>query len=270
MKRYKPLFKESNAISAFSPGSQIAVVSGRDLAVLDAKIAYDMYVATYSKKGSDDPVEKEINPVTGQPDDYIQSSSITVAKQDIVKAEKTKIKSKEWFEKRYPLWTFFGNAQGYVAVRKQGSGAVRITLIAGDRSIVLQAFIELLKKGWPLWTTVDGLVAKMLQNPKVGFIALNPILVTMLFNPKSYNNSPLIPHFTMGDDPIKDNGDGTLEIKDRELGSLTKYFLVNSEWLEHTIDLGTQQGWPKDVLDELNFHLSGRVSLGKPQLQLGK
>jgi hypothetical protein len=269
MKRYKPIFKESNAISAFAPGGQIATVSGKDLAVIDAKIAYDMYVATYGKKAinpqDDGPKEIEINPTSGNPDQYIQSGSITVAKQDLVKADKTKVKSKDWFEKRYPLWTFFGNAQGYVAVRKQNSGAVRINLIAGDKNIVLRAFIELLTKGWPLWSTVDSEVAKLLQNPKVGFIKLSPRLVTMLYGENTYSESPLIPHMVMGDDKIDDNGDGSLTIQDRELGALTKYILVNKEWMSLTLKLAKQQKWPQDVIMELGGMQS---ALPGQQLQL--
>lgn len=269
MKRYKPIFKESNAISPFAPGGQIATVSGRDLAVIDAKIAYDMYVATYGKKAQSDrddgPREVEINSA-GTPDQYIQSGSITVAKQDLVKADKTKIKSKEWFEKRYPLWTFFGNAQGYVAVRKQGSGAVRINLIAGDRNIVLRAFIELLSQGWPLWTTVDDQVAILLKNPKIGFIQLSPKLVSMLFNEKYYTQSPLIPHMVMGDDKIEDNGDGSLTINDRELGALKKYILVNTKWLNHTLKLANQQQWPKEVIQELG---GAQTALPGQQLRIG-
>lgn len=272
MKRYKPLFKESNALSAFSPGTQISVVSGRDLAVLDAETAYDMYVATYGKKQSNDddgPREVEINTLSGQPDDYIQTSSITVAKNDLVKADRAKVKSKSWFEKRYPLWTFFGNAQGYIAVRKQNSGAARINLIAGDKNIVLMAFVELLRKKWPLWTTVDDQVAKLLQNPKIGFIQLNPTLVSMLIGENYYSQSPLIPHFIMGDDKIEDNRNGSITINDSELGKLVKYFLVNKEWIEHTIKLGVQQGWPTEVIDELRAQISGRASFQKPNRQIG-
>jgi hypothetical protein len=269
MKRYKVIYKESNAISAFSPGQQIATVSGKDLAVLDAKIAYDMYAATYGKKAvnpqDDGPKEVEINPMTGGQDSYIQSGSITVAKQDLVKADKSKIKSKNWFEKRYPLWTFFGNAQGYVAVRKQNSGAVRINLIAGDKNIVLRAFIELLTKGWPLWSTVDSEVAKLLKNPKVGFIELSPRLVTMLYGEKTYSQSPLIPHMIMGDDKIDDNGDGSLTIHDKELGSLVKYILVNKEWMALTLKLAIQQKWPQEVIAELG---GGQANLPGQQLQL--
>ena len=266
MRRYKPIFKESNAISTFSPGTQISVVSGKDLAVLDAKIAYDMYAATYSNKSmSSDPQEVEINQA-GSPDQYIQNGSITVAKNDLIKADKTKVKSKDWFEKRYPLWTFFGNAQGYVAVRKQASGAVRINLIAGDKVIVLKAFIELLKKGWPLWTTVDDQVATMLMNPKIGFTGLSSKALMMLFDSKYFPQSPLIPSNVMGVTQITVNNDNSITIDDDELGALKKYFMVNSEWLSHTLKLGKQQGWPQEILNELG---GNQGYLPQQQLSIG-
>lgn len=76
---------------------------------------------------------------------------------------------KEWFERHYCKWQFYGSRTGMVAVRFQNCGLIKLTGSAGNRCGVVRGLRDVMGMEQPVWTAVPkGLLPQLL---KAGFIA---------------------------------------------------------------------------------------------------
>ena len=63
--------------------------------------------------------------------------------------------SKDKFLDRARSWSFFGDENGFVAVRKQYSGPMKLVGVAGDPRSVVKGLTELEATGAPIWGAVS-------------------------------------------------------------------------------------------------------------------
>lgn len=193
-------------LTVFQTPGKIAVVPARSLSDPDIEAAYDSYVGSYAMAG----------------EDYW---------------------SEDRFRRKIKNWIFYGSAEGYVGARKQKSGGLKLTVIAGDpnspnRSKALKrALAMVMAAGKPTWALVSKAIAKLAT--KAGFIILSPDEVNALFLPGPGGEPPIIPSFSIVDSSssYKVTSRGTLIVKDLELGANEKWVIVNDDWIEHSISL---------------------------------
>lgn len=122
----------------------------------------------------------------------------------------------EKFRNRIKDWMLFGNSEGFVTVRQQRSGMLKLTGSAGNPKGVLFGLNELMLTNRPIWGVVTPDIAAMLK--KKGFIIPNKIFVKLLFK--------LIPSNVLGGE-IQLNSDGTLKVSGNDGNSLDKIFVAN-------------------------------------------
>ena len=77
--------------------------------------------------------------------------------------------SREWFERHFWTWKFFGSRIGMVAVRFQDCGLVKLTGIAGAKLGIIKGLNDVLAMGKPVWSAVShDMVA---QACRAGFLS---------------------------------------------------------------------------------------------------
>lgn len=253
-----PVVQQSNQLTT-KPQTGIQLFKGSQLTGNDLDLLYQTYYNTYSKTPA----------MLSSPDQgnaLVKSTTSTVDNPLVKAGDKRKLtpKSASWFKNRGVNWIFFGNQDGYVAVRKQSSGAYKLITVAGDKKVMLEALKELLSKKWPVWGAVSDTIARILQNPALGslkFYQLNADLTTLLYNENSgliTQGSPSVVKALFGSPTLTDEGNGYITVIDEELGTpFAKVVVGNAEWLKLTMKLGSEKGWPNDVLMKLKSILSG-------------
>lgn len=68
------------------------------------------------------------------------------------------------FYNRASAWTFFGNIEGYVAVREQGSGNYKLVSVGGDDRVIVLGLRELEKENKVIWGVVTDEIAKVAKS----------------------------------------------------------------------------------------------------------
>ncbi len=129
-------------------------------------------------------------------------------------------------------WTFYGDENGYLAVRRQASGMKKMVAVAGDPKSVLKGMAELQAEGGPIWGAVSGELANVAK--KRGMIV--PHLIpggAMLIK----TLAKAIPASVFGgvEPKVADNGGIVLDYEDT--GSTTKYFVGNKEYFQSAMKL---------------------------------
>lgn len=147
--------------------------------------------------------------------------------------------SKEKFLSRAHDWTFYGDENGYIAVRRQRSGMLKLVGVAGNPSSIVRGLSELQQESLPIWGAVSAPLARMAQ--KRGMI------VPHLYPGGAYLIRALvamIPASVMGGYKPEVGKDGGLVINYADTGTTVKYLIGNKLYFQTVIH------WP-EVADRL-------------------
>lgn len=130
--------------------------------------------------------------------------------------------SKDKFLNRARNWRFFGDANGYVALRGQRSGFYKLVGTAGSGKSQLRGFLEIQSLKLPVWGMVTKNIADMLI--KKGFRM--PTEQEMSFLKTNLEGSGIL-----GDAKIVDyTPDGGVKIQYPDVGETIKYFVGSPEY----------------------------------------
>jgi len=127
---------------------------------------------------------------------------------------------KDKFLGRARNWVFYGNSEGFVAVRPQNSGYMKLVGVAGSLKSILEGLNSLILSNLPVWGMVSKDIQKMLN--KKGFKTPNLIVMNILLR--------MIPKSVFGGVDYKVNLDGSLTLNYEDTGAATKYFVANDEY----------------------------------------
>ena len=151
---------------------------------------------------------------------------------DNFKANYEKATGKTWdkskFLRRSSEWVFYGDENGYIALRPQHSGFYKLVGIAGNdkdptakMKSLLQALKTIQNDAIPVWGMVSSEIKNILS--KLGFKSPPPTIIKMLMGIISPN--------VFGGAILKDvHDDGSANIVYHDIGETTKYFVGNSQY----------------------------------------
>ena len=129
-------------------------------------------------------------------------------------------------------WTFYGDEQGFVAVRVQGSGMKKLVAVAGNPRSIAKGLGELEASGGPIWGAVSAPLAMMAK--KRGMIVPNLIPGGALFIKAL---AKTIPSSVWGGYEPKVTKDGGLLFSFDDVGTTTKYVIGNRAYFEAMVKL---------------------------------
>lgn len=157
---------------------------------------------------------------------------------DVFDASYKKATGKSWdkqkFISRASNWIFFGDNKGYVAVRPQRGGMVKLVGVAGSPKSILSGFHEMTTQytNTPIWGAVSMDIADMTVRVDPNFKKLTVpggMIGTMLFNVIKSK----IPSAVFGGAVIKQaNADGTITFDYPDVGETNKVLVGNKEYFE--------------------------------------
>jgi hypothetical protein len=125
------------------------------------------------------------------------------------------------FENRASGWIFYGDEDGYISVRQQNWGALKLTGQAGNIRSMLKGLETLLAEDKPTWGMVSADIANMAT--RKGFIQMPPFLLKALIK--------FIPSNVFGNAEIKSiNSDGSITFNYSDVGEATKVFIGNKKY----------------------------------------
>jgi len=126
---------------------------------------------------------------------------------------------KEKFLRRAANWKFYGDSNGYIAVRPQKSGFYKLVGTAGSLKSIYKGFQEIKSMNFPIWGLVSKDIANMLI--KSNFRSPNEEEIEKLREVANNYN-------ILGDAKIleilPDNG---IKIQFPDIGIVTKYFVAS-------------------------------------------
>jgi hypothetical protein len=123
-------------------------------------------------------------------------------------------------------WIFYGDESGYVTVRPQKSGLLKLTGIAGNFKSALKGLNELLGEGKPVWGMVSADLANMAE--RIGFTVMRGMKTAVIMKILM----PSIPSGVFGNTPFKVNMDGSITFDYPDVGTANKFFIANKEYFE--------------------------------------
>ena len=129
---------------------------------------------------------------------------------------------KDKFYSRAQNWLFFGDDNGFVAVRPQQSGLYKLVGVAGNVKSILDGLSELRSQNEPVWGMVSADIQKMAI--KQGFKTPPSFLLKVLLK--------FIPSSVFGGADFDINSDGSLTLKYDDVGDAKKYFIGNEEYFK--------------------------------------
>lgn len=118
-------------------------------------------------------------------------------------------------------WIFYGDDNGYIAVRPQGSGLYKLVGVAGNPKSILKGFEDLMSENKPTWGMVSAEIKDIIT--RKGFISAPGFITKFL--------TDQVPPQVLGNAIIKNvdlKGEVILEYPD--IGTATKYFVANKEY----------------------------------------
>ena len=148
---------------------------------------------------------------------------------EIFRESYTKAVGTSWdrqkFMRRAHNWEFYGDQTGFIAVRHQRSGLVKLTGVAGSIKGIFKGFKELQQKDWPIWGMMDLRLAKHLQ--KQGYVRPPAFLIKLL--------AKSIPKGVFGGVDIDIQSDGGIKFHYHDVGDATKYFVATPAYFKHIL-----------------------------------
>ena len=133
--------------------------------------------------------------------------------------------SKEKFISRARNWEFYGDDKGYVAVRVQGSGLVKLVGVGGTPRSVVKGLKQIMDQHLPIWGMMSGELVPMAK--KLGMIQPPAWVVKGMLK--------FIPPSVFGDAPFTINDDGSITLQYSDVGEATKFFVGSKEYFKHMI-----------------------------------
>ena len=159
------------------------------------------------------------------------NNAYTIFNQSYIKST-GKSWNKDKFIERAKNWTFFGDENGYVAVRVQAGGMVKLVGVAGSSKSIYKGIIEIKKaySSMPLW----GMVSKEIANQaeKMGFkvLRLKNDIKSKIFLKLIKN---IIPSSVFGGAKINGiNADGTIKFEYSDIGEANKVLVGNEIYFD--------------------------------------
>jgi hypothetical protein len=147
--------------------------------------------------------------------------------------------SEEKFYDRAYDWEFFGDIDGYVAVREQNSGMYKLAVIGGNTRSILKGFQQLISLNEPVWGMVSKDILPLTK--KLGFTTPNALTMNILLR--------IIPKEAFDNIDFKTNSDGSITLKYDDTGDARKYFIGNEQYFKK-IKNDIKQ-YPKNKLKDL-------------------
>jgi hypothetical protein len=168
-----------------------------------------------------------------QPDDIDAPKQLQGIKMDMTKAydvfrqEYEESTGQSWtqdkFMQRAKNWQFFGDENGFVAVRPQRSGFIKLVGMAGDNKSKLRGIQQLQEQKLPVW----GMVSKDIKDIAVKRGMREPNMIERPLLKMAISNASL------GDAEIlgytSDNG---IRIRYPDVGEVTKYMIGSPEYYQ--------------------------------------
>ncbi len=160
---------------------------------------------------------------------------------DVFQKSYQKATGKAWdkdkFIERAQNWEFFGDNSGFITVRIQRSGLVKLVGVAGNPKSVLRGINDLQSKygNKPIWGMVSLELAKMAEKKGMKVLRVeNTWANRMLFS----FFSRVIPSAVFGDAKILGlNSDGTIKFQYGDIGETNKILIGNVHYFESLIKL---------------------------------
>lgn len=131
------------------------------------------------------------------------------------------------FDSRAHDWDFHGDDDGFIAVRPQRSGMKKLVGVAGNPRSIIKGMDSLQAEGGPIWGAVSSPLAAMAK--KRGMIVPHlhfggPFMIKKIIEQ--------IPDYVFGGVRPKVLPDGGLELDYPDVGKVTKYMVVNKDYLK--------------------------------------
>lgn len=147
---------------------------------------------------------------------------------EIFKASYDKATGTAWPKEKFLYkarnWKFYGDQNGYVAVRPQRSGMMKLNGVAGNTKSILKGLKELLAENQPTWGMVSSEMLPMAH--KIGFITPPAFALKVLIK--------MIPANVFGADYTL-NDDGSITLHYADVGPSTKYFIANKSYFKQLL-----------------------------------
>lgn len=151
---------------------------------------------------------------------------------DLYKKSYEKSVGNAWDEDKFfdraENWYFFGDKNGYVAARLQGSGMYKLAVVGGNVRGILKGMQEINSLNKPVWGMVSDDILPMMK--KLGFKTPNSLVIKSLLK--------IIPKEVFGGVDYKVNPNGSITLNYEDTGSAIKYFVGNQkyfDWLKSQI-----------------------------------
>ena len=149
--------------------------------------------------------------------------------------------NKNKFFSRAQNWLFYGDEEGFVAVRPQKSGLYKLVGVGGSLKGISDGMMELNAKNLPVWGVVSEKISKILR-AKYGFTTPNKFLLKLILK--------AIPSSVYGGANVSQNKDGSINIDYSDVGTATKFFVANKAYYNKMKkDMFNKVGLFKDGLD---------------------
>jgi hypothetical protein len=173
-----------------------------------------------------DPIDKFLGEAEFTFDTLNVDNAYDIFNQSYIKST-GKSWDKDKFVERARNWTFYGDENGYVAVRVQNSGMVKLVGVAGSPKSIYKGIQEVKNKysNMPLWGMVSKEIAN--QSEKMGFKVLrlkNDISAKIFLK----LIKTIIPSSVFGGAKINGiNSDGTIGFEYSDVGEANKVLVGN-------------------------------------------
>lgn len=129
--------------------------------------------------------------------------------------------TKDKFLNRAKNWEFYGDNNGFITVRRQNSGYVKLVGAAGSDKSKFKGFKELISKNLPVWGMVDSKIYALLQ--KMGF--RGPNMIEQVAFKKMMNPEKMAG--VLGGATINNVKGNEVTLTYPDIGTVTKYFVAS-------------------------------------------
>jgi hypothetical protein len=156
------------------------------------------------------------------------------------------------FIKRANNWVFFGDpSKGFVAVRPQRSGPLKMTGAAGSPFSIASGVKEMINtEHKPIWGMASKNLAMKMKS--FGFIEPPAFLVKIMFK--------YIPSSVFGDVPSEIQKDGGVKFSYSDVGDATKYFFANKDYYKYVVAGMIKEADLPDLLKKLYNAFMNKIS----------
>ena len=164
----------------------------------------------------------------GEAPKKIQGIKLDMTKAyDVFRKEYEESTGQSWtqdkFMQRASNWQFFGDENGFVAVRPQRSGFVKLVGMAGDNKSKLRGIQQIQQMGLPVW----GMVSKDIKDIAVKRGMREPNMIERTLLKQALNSAALGDAEILGYTP--DNG---VRLRYPDIGEVTKYMIGSPEYYQ--------------------------------------